>query len=118
MHNIYSDLQKNCLVLKLDGFMDFDEGKITLEEVKKNADKLKPGFTVINDITNFKATDARTSEMIKSAQFYVFEKKPGKVIRIVGNVLSKVQFSRTQKEIHADYEAIEVKTFEEAIALL
>ncbi|MBN2232369.1 MAG: hypothetical protein JW781_06055 [Deltaproteobacteria bacterium] len=83
------------------------------------AGKLNTGFTIVNDISEFKPSSAEAAEHIKRAQGATFQKGVKRVIRIVGSALvSKMQFSRTQKEANVTYGTVEVGTAEEAQKLL
>ena len=88
-------------------------------KVLSEAEMLTPGFTIINDISDFKPTTASAAEEIKKTQAALFQKDIGKVIRIVGkSVIASMQFSRTQREAEALYEVIEVSSMDEALKLL
>jgi len=119
MYDIKADVIKNCLFITLKGFFQPDEAKVAADKVISEAEKLGTGFTIINDISEFKPASEEAAAHIKRAQGAVAQKGVKKVIRIVGaSVLGKFQFSRTQKEVHAGYESFEVATMEDALKLL
>ncbi len=113
MYDIQADVGKNRLSLVLKGFMNVDETKAAAEEAVAQAKTLKSGFTVINDITEFKPSSAEGAEHIKWAQMEVQKMGVGRVIRVIGkSQLGKMQFERTQKD--AGYQADVAATMEEA----
>jgi len=119
MYEVTANADKNYMILILKGFMKDEEVREAAAKVLSEADKLTPGFTVINDISELKPTTPSAAEEIKKAQAVLFKKGIGRVIRIVGkSVIASMQFSRTQKEAKASYEAVEVSTMEEALKLL
>ncbi len=85
---------------------------LTISEAKK----LKKGFVIINDISKMKPASPQGTEYIKKAQKFVIQNGAAKIIRVTDNPVVKMQFERTESS--AGYEAIEVKTFEEALALV
>ncbi len=119
MHEITFDTIKNYMVLTLKGFMQEEEIKEVAAKVISGIDTLTPGFTVINDISEFKPATASAAEVIKGTQAAVFNKGVGRVIRVEGDAaLASMQFNRTQKEAKATYEVIHVGTMHEALKLL
>ncbi len=119
MYEITIDTTKNFMILTLKGFMQEEEIQEVATQVISGLDKLTPGFTVINDISEFKPATASASEIIKGAQLAVFKKGVGKVIRVEGDAaLARLQFTRTQKEARATYEVIHTETMSEALKLL
>lgn len=118
MHTIKADLSKNLLVLSLEGFMNDQEIRETSTEVINEAKKLKPGFSVINDISKMKPATQTGVEDITKAQAAVLKMGVGKVIRIVDNPVSKMQFQRTAKLASADYQVAEVSDMDEAMRMI
>ncbi len=86
-----------------------------VHRIIKAADSLTPGFTIINDISEFCPASNIVVDEIGKAQSYVNKKGVGKTIRIVGNVLSKNQLKNTQQRVGAQYSVIEVESLEEAL---
>ncbi len=120
MFNVKVDTVKNCLFITMKGFMKDDEVKQVADSVIKEAGKLKKGFTVINDISEFSPGSKKGAEDIKKAQLVLFQKGVSKIIRVCspGNVLSKWQFEKAQKDSGAGYEAVTVDNMDEAIKLI
>lgn len=119
MYEVTVNTDKNYMLLILKGYMKDEEIKAAAAKVLSEADKLIPGFTIINDISEFKPTMPSGAEEIRKTQAAVFQKGIGKVIRIMGkSVIAGMQFSRMQKEAEALYEVIEVPSMDEALKLL
>ena len=118
MYKIDVDETKNCLVIVLDGFMSEEEVSEAARKTREAVDRLKPGFSVINDISKFKPTGAESAKEIKAAQAFVASHGVGKVIRVVDSTLAKMQFSRTQREAAAGYEVLEARSIDEAYGLV
>jgi chaperonin cofactor prefoldin len=55
---------------------------------------------------------------MKRVQEILYKSGVKRVFRVVGNIVSKMQFDRVQKEANADYETIEVKTIEDALKMI
>ncbi len=96
--DIHADIAKNRLYLVLDGFFQDDEIPKVADKCISEASKLKPGFDVINDISNFKPASPKGAEEIKRAQIFVKQNGVKRVIRVVGEaVLAQAQFDRQSK---------------------
>jgi hypothetical protein len=103
----------NRLYLILSGFFSDEELKAAGDKTIQEAKKLRPGFAVINDISNFKPASAAGIAEVKRAQLFIMEHGAGKVVRVVGPAaLTSMQFSRTSKEV--GYQADAVASVEEA----
>jgi hypothetical protein len=112
-----ADMEKNRLFIYLEGFMSDEELKSAADLVISEAKKLKPGFSTINDISNFKPATPKGAEEISRAQVFLKENGVGHVIRIVGEkVLASIQFKRTQND--AGYIADHVTTMDDALIIL
>lgn len=117
MFDIKANLETNCLVLKLKGHMSDEEVGEAVEKTMSETEKLEPGFTIINDISDLNPASMASSEKIKEAQIYVFGKGVKKVIRVISNIVSQMQFTRTQDEAGVKYEVAEVSNMSEALIL-
>ena len=112
MFEVKVDSEKKRIYIVLSGFMQDFEVEEAMKEVKNAVNLLKPGFDIINDITDFKPVTAKGRELIKNTQAYIYESKVKNVMRIEGSVLSKIQLERSSKEV--GYSGITVKSIEEA----
>lgn len=120
-YSIYANELKNRLYLILRGFFTDAEVHEAYEHTIAEIKKLRPGFDVINDISDFKPATTVGTEDIKRAQLFAKEHGANRIIRVVGKNkvaagISAMQFSRTSRT--AGYEADIVATVEEAEKLL
>lgn len=118
MHTIKADSSKNLLILKLEGYMNDQEVHEAAEQVVSEAKKLAPGFSVINDISKMKPASQKGVEDITKAQAAVVQLGVSKVIRIVNNPVSKMQFQRTARIANANYQVAEVSNMDEAMQMI
>ncbi|MEQ8474258.1 MAG: hypothetical protein RIC35_23885 [Marinoscillum sp.] len=116
MYKIEADVNKNLVVLHLEGFMSDDELKKGAEDLMREVDKLRHGFVVINDIAKMKPASQEATEYIKEAQMYVVQKGVSRIIRVTENPISKMQMNRTAKAV--GYIAENVSTMEEAMEMV
>ena len=115
--DIRADVAKNRLYLVLIGFFQDDEVKVASDKCIAEATKLKAGFDVINDISQFKPASPKGADEIKRAQLFVKQHGVKRVIRIVGDaVITQAQFSRQEKE--AGYNADTAATLADAEKIL
>ena len=115
--DIRSDVSKNRLYLVLGGFFQDDEVKQAADKCIAEASKLKAGFGVINDISEFKPSTPKGAEEIKRAQLFVKQNGVGRVIRVVGQAsLTQSQFDRQAKD--AGYQAEVAATVADAERML
>lgn len=115
MFKIKANPSKNFLYIFLDGFLNDDEILQATELARKEAQKLSPGFTIINNIADYKPATQKAADTISKTQRYLSDAGAVRVIRIVGeNVLGKHQWRRLQRQGGAAFEVIEVETLEQA----
>ncbi|WP_109829636.1 hypothetical protein [Reichenbachiella versicolor] len=116
MYLIKADEQKNLLVIQLEGFLTNKELTEAAQKAKSEMAKLTQGFTVINDISKMKPASPEGAEEIKAAQAEAFKIGVGKIVRVVENPISKMQFNRLTNS--AGYTAVEVKSIQEAYEIV
>jgi len=117
LFTVRADTAKNRLYVKLVGFFDYKEMKAATNATIEGAKKLKPGYDIVNDISDFKPVGPDTLKEIERGQ--VFFKKSGvrHTLRVEGKAkLTNLQFIRVGKSL--DFEAEAVETLEEAEKLL
>lgn len=117
---IRADISKNRLYITLKGFFPEDLTGEVADKTVAEATKLKPGFVIINDISQTKPTTGRGAEQITRVQEFLRQRGAKRVIRIVDpkNVLARVQFERTSKDAGYDIPVDVVGSLEEAHRLL
>ncbi len=120
-YSIYANVPKNRLYLTLHGFLSDGELHTAYDQTIAEIKKLRPGFTIINDISGFKPATPLGAEDIQRAQVFAKEHGAKRIIRVVGkdkvaSAIATMQFSRTSRT--AGVEADIVATVEEAERLL
>lgn len=113
MHEIRINTNKNVLYITLKGFLKDDEVRDVVKEIIDKAKQLSPGFIVVNDISEFSPASKNVLDEIKKAQAFVKTKGVKRIIRVVGNVLTKNQLKYTQQCAGLDNEVIEVNSLTE-----
>jgi hypothetical protein len=117
MYTIKADVQKNRLYIKLVGFFSTEEMKKATDDTISEVRKLKPGYDVITDVSEFKPAGPETVKEIERGQAHFKATGVGHGIRVVGeSVLTGMQFNRTGKGV--GYIPDAVATVEEAEKLL
>jgi hypothetical protein len=98
-YHIKGDLNKNRLNISLEGFMTDQEVKAAADLVIAEAKKLKPGFSVVNDVSTFSPATPQGTEEIKRAQLFLAANGVGRVVRVVGEAsISAMQMQRKSRE--------------------
>src|SRR5215471_4546662 len=111
------DSAKNRLYLLLRGFWSVEMATAVSIRIKQEVKALKPGFTIINDISQLKIGPPEAAAIVKECQEWLGANGSGRVVRVVSadNPLAKMQFKRTSQEA---YDAAIVTTVEEAEQVL
>jgi len=117
MYSVKADAAKNRLNITLQGFFKVEEMKACTDLTISESRKLKPGFDVITDISQFKPADPETIIEVERGQAFLKSAKIGRGIRVLGqSVTSGMQFGRTGKSV--GYAPVTVATMAEAEKLL
>ena len=106
------DAKKNRVNLKMAGFFNAAQAQVVYDQLMVAVSKAQPGFTLMNDIREFKPAGDDVQAIIGKAMQQVSAKKPSKVARVAG-ALSGMQFGRIGKE-KAGYEVGTFPSMEEA----
>jgi hypothetical protein len=114
--DIRADVMKNRLYLILGGFFEDPEMKTIADKVIAEVKKLKPGFDIINDISQCKSASEKGILELLRAQTFIKQSGVNKVVRITGDVITQAQFSRQGKE--AGYDALTAATISDAERVL
>ena len=113
MYTIRADVLKNRLYVTFSGFFEYKEMKDCTDKTIVESKKLKPGYDVITDISQFKAVNQETLAEVKRAQAYFKASGIRHAIRVTGTAtLTNLQFSRVGKTI--DYVPTNVATVADA----
>ncbi|HEU4583914.1 MAG TPA: hypothetical protein VFS67_36905 [Polyangiaceae bacterium] len=117
MYSIRVDIERNRLYVTLVGFFSVAEMKKCGDETIDATKRLRRGYDVITDITQFKPGTAAVAEDVERVQVHFRRSGARQGVRIVGsNVLSGMQFRRTGTS--AEYNSVNVRSLEEAEKLL
>jgi hypothetical protein len=117
MYQVKTNTHKNRLYVTLSGYMNATETKAAADAVVAAVRILKPGFGVINDISQFRPVSPEAAQEIERAQRFSREAGMGRVIRITGdNALTSMQFGRVSKA--AGYQMDTARSVAEAERLL
>lgn len=115
--NARIDSEKNVIYMEFIGAFTEEEMLETNTKTLDLVKELQPGFTVVNDISQYTVSSPEAAEQITVGGKTLLDKGMKRLIRIVGeSALSQMQFKRTSKD--AGYEAITVASLEEAEELL
>ncbi len=107
MYIIKADAEKNRLYITMVGFFKADEMKKCTDEVIEESKKLKRGYDVITDISQFKPVGSDTVKEIERGQRHFRETGISRGIRVVGeSVISGMQFRRTGKATGYDPDTV------------
>ena len=117
MFTVTADVAKNRLYVTLVGFFDYKQMKECTNLTIVELGKLKPGFDVITDISQFKPLGQDTLVEVERAQAQFKKSGIRYGLRVEGRAkLTSAQFSRIGKNV--DYIPDTVETIEEAEKLL
>ena len=117
MYTIHADTLKNRLYVTLVGFFTLEEMQSCGNETIEATKKLRPGYDVITDITQFKPGPPEIAKDIERVQAHFRKSGARQGVRIVGaSVLSGMQFRRTGAQ--AEYNSVNVASIEDAEELL
>jgi len=87
---------KNRLYLKLAGAMSEADAKKVAQAILQEIAKLRPGWAVINDISELKPADEKATEHLKRAQEASAKAGCTRVVRVVGKqAITHLQWNRT-----------------------
>jgi hypothetical protein len=117
MYTVTADIAKNRLYVALVGFFDYKQMKECTDKTILELKKLKPGFDVITDISQFKPLGQDTLVEVERAQAQFKKSGIRYGLRVEGKAkLTSAQFSRIGRTV--DYIPDTVETIEEAEKLL
>ncbi|MBV9359786.1 MAG: hypothetical protein JO292_00210 [Betaproteobacteria bacterium] len=117
-YDIKANTAKNRLYLRLVGTMTVEDAKKVADTIIVEIRKLKPGWAVVNDISELKPADDQAVAHLKRAQDASGKAGCKRVVRVMGKqAITHMQWNRTLSEtqgIRADV----ASTVEEADKLL
>ncbi len=99
MFEVKVNYHKNRLYIKL-AKMENGEAEKAANEVINSVVRLRKGFTVINDISDFIPVDESDQEYITKAQKHVLQAGVSRVVRVVGDtIFGQMQMNRKSREV-------------------
>jgi hypothetical protein len=113
MYKVHADIARNRLYITLAGFLSLEEAKACGDEAIALSKKLKAGYDVLTDITEFKPGTQDVAKDIERVQAHFKNSGARRGARVVGqNAASSMQFNRTGKA--AGFSAVNVATLADA----
>lgn len=114
---VKADTANNRLNVKMTGYSDASEMVEQVSRVVAELPKLRPGWVMISDISEMKATTPGGTAALEKAMKAYKQSGIGRIVRIVGaDVIGKMQMQRLAKE--AGIQVGYVTSMAEAEALL
>jgi hypothetical protein len=102
MFEAESDVRNNRLYLTLNGRIEREELETAADEAVAEADRLRGGFDIINDLSGFAPPSPEAAKPIKRAQAELVEMGVDRVVRVVDEETSQVvvrAFDRRSKDV-------------------
>lgn len=103
MFQIRINYKRNALLNVMSGRIDAEEAKSIVKKFQEGVTRLKPGFAVITDITDFVPTTEEVRTILRDATRYAVKHGLGRTVRIVSDNLTSnigsIQFNRTEKKL-------------------
>lgn len=115
MNLIRADIKKNRLYIKLESINEGNAIDLSAQ-IRQKALKLKSGFTVLTDLSDYHAASQRFTPIISLVQEFLLAWGAGKIVRVTSSIVVTMQFERLGKESGIDAQA--VATVEEAERIL
>lgn len=111
MYYIEADTDRNRLYIKIGPKSEGDENSI-LNELRRELQKLTPGFTLLSDFSDFIPVRQGEAQLITKAQEALLRKGMGMSARVVNSAIVRMQVERRAKE--TDFPSRTVSTLMEA----
>lgn len=101
MQKVIAEPRKNRLYIALSAMMSQTDTERLVAAVLRESAKLKPGFDVISDISNFRNGDSSGVPLLGKAMSFLQSLGVGRVIRVVGGSKEGLlQFALATKEVN------------------
>lgn len=114
-YEIEADRATNRLYLTLQGTLDADQLAEAADEAVSEAERLREGFDIVNDISRFRPPSPEAAKPIKEAQGQLLEMGVERVVRVADDETSQVvvnAFSRRSQQV--GYDAMTAESVPEA----
>lgn len=120
MYDFKLNKPKNAILCVLKGRFEEAEARAYVAKYKQGIDQLKPGFSVIADVSKFVPTTDEIRDVLLEGTAYAVRKGMARAVRIVDesalSQVSNAQLDRTARGL--GYQADVVSSMAEATALL
>jgi hypothetical protein len=117
MFKVQANTIRNRLYLTLSGFFSAEESKACGDEVVAAIRRLKPGYDVVTDISEFKPGTPEVAKDIERVQAHFKATGARRGVRVVGsNAAGSMQFARLATQ--AGFVSSDVATLAEAEKVL
>ena len=111
------DRQKNRLYIKIWGLIEDEELRAGAGRTIKSMESLRPGFTIVNDISECRPLSQEGVEEVRRVAEMGVKHGMRAVARVVGaSTITRLQFKRVSRE--AGYDAYTAASLAEAEAML
>ena len=116
MFQVVADVGKNRLYLTLGGHFSLEERRRIAESITQEVAKLRPGFDLINDISQAHPTDEGGLKELMRVQRFLKSLGLRRVVRVTKVLLAELQLERASRQ--TGFHSIIVPSLEKAEQLL
>lgn len=101
MKYVTADMTKNRLYITLKGAVSQADSQQLASQVIKDIKKMKPGFDVVTDISEFEPATQKAAEALGLVHKAMIDQGVNRIVRVVGMELKatvgKIQFERASR---------------------
>lgn len=98
MFTIRPDYNKNRIYVQVKGMIEKEEAKSAADQVIEQMEKMKPGFDIITDISEFKTSPQESTVELARAQENAVRLNANRIVRVIGGQpIGQLQFERISK---------------------
>jgi hypothetical protein len=113
MYKVRANIPQNRLYVTLSGFFQYRDMKECTDSTIMESEKLRPGYDVITDISQFMPVGQKTLAEVRRGQVFFTHAAVRYAIRVRGGaILTATQFARSGKAIN--YTPVTVATLADA----
>jgi hypothetical protein len=100
MYKIKTEPEKNRMTITLSGILTLNESAACKNEIEQEAEKLNPGFDVINDFSTLRFGQDTSGQFLTEVMKYFIGMKVKRIVRVVGaSEGAMVQFAQLTSAI-------------------
>jgi hypothetical protein len=118
--DVHADVVKNRLYITFTGSFNDEDSLSAMNKTLTEIKKMRPGFSVITDISHFKPATAKALERIQVGQQAIAKQGVRRIIRIVdrSHITGQMQFLRMGKQVYDSVDPNIATSVQEAEAML